>query len=93
MIRLKEIRKQNGLTQEQIANIIGVAKTTYCNYENNVREIDINTLKKLANYYNVTIGYLLGIEETDKIMLSKEDFKKMQELKEIVTKIENSLKD
>lgn len=92
MNRLKEIRKQNKLTQDQVASIIGVAKTTYCNYENGVREIDIDTLKKLSHYYNVTIGYLLGVEETDKIMISKEDFQEMQKLKDIVIKIENSLK-
>ena len=53
MNRLKEIRKQNKLTQDQVANIIGVAKTTYCNYENSVREIEVNingnTLQYIAN--------------------------------------------
>ena len=92
MIRLKEIRKQKGLTQEQIAKIIGVAKTTYCNYENGHSEMEFDTIIKLAKYYDVTIGYLMGVEEQDKIMITKQDFDKMIELKEIVVKIQNSLK-
>lgn len=92
MNRLKEIRKQNNLTQDQVAAIIGVAKTTYCNYEIGRTEMEFNSIIKLAKYYNVSIDYLMGVEETENIYISKEDFKKMQELKEIVTKIENSLK-
>ncbi len=92
MNRLKEIRKANNLTQDQVAEIIGVAKTTYCNYENGRSEMEFSSIIKLAKHFNVSVGYLIGAEETENIYISKEDFKKLQEIKEIVVKIENSLK-
>ena len=64
MNRLKEIRKQNKLTQEQVANIIGVAKTTYCNYEIGRSEMEFNSIIKLAKYYNVSIDYIAGLVDT-----------------------------
>lgn len=62
-IRLKELREEKGLSQMQLAKEIGVKQQTISNYEAGEREPDIRTIKKLCKFFNVTAGYLLGIEE------------------------------
>lgn len=59
-MRLKELRKLNKLNQTEVANILNVAQTTYGGYETQTSEPNIETLTKLANYYNVSLDYLVG---------------------------------
>lgn len=58
--RLRQQRKQRKLTQEDVAQRIGVARTTYAMYEQNSREPDNETLQKLADFFEVSVDYLLG---------------------------------
>ena len=57
-MRLKELREQNKLTQLKVASDLQINNVTYGRYELNVREPDIETLCKLADYYNVSLDYL-----------------------------------
>lgn len=57
---LKEARKKSGMTQKEVADIIGVGQSTYKNYECALREPNGDTIVKLANLFNVTTDYLLG---------------------------------
>lgn len=59
-MNLKELRKEKKQTQEEIAQVLNVQKQTYQNYELGKRSADIETLVKLADYYNVTLDYLVG---------------------------------
>jgi transcriptional regulator with XRE-family HTH domain len=61
--RLVQLRNHFNLTQEELANILGVARTTYAMYEQGKREMDYETLIKLANRFNVSLDYLF--ERTD----------------------------
>lgn len=56
--RLKELREAKGLTQEEVAKIINISRAGYCHYENDRKEPKIETLKILANFYNVSMDYL-----------------------------------
>lgn len=58
--RLKMLRKEQGLTQGNMASILEVARTTYANYEQGTREPDNKTLNKIVDYFNVSADYLLG---------------------------------
>lgn len=60
MERLIELRKQQNLTQQDMARILGISRQAYSNYELGNREADYATLKKIANYFDVTVDYLLG---------------------------------
>lgn len=60
MLKLREIRKKNGLSLKKMGEIIGVAESTMSLYETEKRQPDYNALKKLADYFNVTTDYLLG---------------------------------
>ncbi len=63
MNRLKEIREDNDLNQSQVAKILDMSQTGYSKYECETNDIPTEILKKLADYYNTSIDYLLY--ETD----------------------------
>ena len=58
--RLKKVRIDRGLRQEDIGAIVHVGKSTVSQWENNIHVPDIETIVKIANYLNVTSDYLLG---------------------------------
>ena len=59
-MRLKELRESKRLTQKEVAEVIGYSEISYARYEKGEREPDISTLCKLAEYFNVTVDYLIG---------------------------------
>lgn len=59
-MRLKELRETNHITQTQIANILNMPQSTYQHYENFRSVPSIDTLIKLADYYQVSLDYLVG---------------------------------
>lgn len=63
MIRLKELRKEKKLTQEELARDIGVSKITILRWENGERQIKPDKAQRLADYFGVSVGYLLGYNE------------------------------
>ncbi|MCL2461370.1 MAG: helix-turn-helix domain-containing protein [Defluviitaleaceae bacterium] len=58
--RLKECRKNKGVTQKTVAEFLGINATSYQKYELSLREPNIDTLIKLADYFDVSTDYLLG---------------------------------
>lgn len=61
--RLRLIRKEHKLTQQNIADVLGIDRTTYTVYELGTTTPSPATLVKLSQIYNVTVGYLIGVEE------------------------------
>ena len=61
--RIREVRKLNGMTMKQLGAEIGVAESTVSQYETGKREPDNETLLRIGELFNVTVGYLLGAEE------------------------------
>lgn len=61
--RLKELRKQHKLTQKQLADILFLDQTSISYWENGKTKPDFENQQLLADYFNVTIDYLLGREE------------------------------
>ena len=58
--KLRDLREDMGLTQNEVAQKTDCTLAMISNYELNRREPDLNTLKKLCNFYSVTADYLLG---------------------------------
>ncbi|HHY41645.1 MAG TPA: helix-turn-helix domain-containing protein, partial [Thermoanaerobacterales bacterium] len=58
--RLKMLRKEKNLTMREIGSIIGVSDAAWVKYEKNRAEPSIETLVKIANYFNVSLDFLLG---------------------------------
>ena len=59
---LKEARLKSGLSQKDLSENIGVAKSTYSLYESGKREPNVDTIKKIASVLNVSADMLLGLE-------------------------------
>lgn len=59
---LKEARLKSGISQKDLAENIGVAKSTYSLYESGKREPNVDTIKKIASSLNVSADRLLGID-------------------------------
>ena len=57
--RLRELRKSKHLSQTRLAIELNMNQNTICRYETGAREADYETLVKIADYFNVSIDYLL----------------------------------
>lgn len=62
-MRLKELREENSLTQQAVAEYLNVKQNTYSQYENEKRQLSIDVLIKLAKFYKVTTDYILELED------------------------------
>ena len=60
---LKQLRKEKGISQKDVAKAIGVTISAYSNYEQGLREPSNQILVSLCKYYDVTADYLLGLED------------------------------
>lgn len=58
--RIKQLRKEKDLTQEEFGKIFGIVKSTVSLYENNKSTPDDEIKKKIAEYFNVSLDYLMG---------------------------------
>ena len=58
--RLKDLRKKKGLSQEELAKLLNTTRSRIANYEQGIREPDMEMQEALADFFNVTIDYLFG---------------------------------
>lgn len=65
MNRIALLRKNRKMSQKELGTVVGVAQNTVCNWENGNREPDHEALKKMAVFFDCSIDYLLGQEETE----------------------------
>lgn len=85
--RLKQLRKEQGLTQEDLALYLNVSKQSVWGYENNSVQPSLDVIVKIADRFNVSLDYLLG--RTDKKCNS--NLSTTANNKEIVLKIHDLL--
>lgn len=67
-IRLKTLRSEKELSQQELANIIGISKSSINMYERGEREPSIETLEAFADFFNVDMDYLMGRQEKQKLI-------------------------
>ena len=60
--RLKELRTEKHLSQQQLSQIFSVDRRTISNWENSLREPSLQTVVDIAKYFEVSADYLLGLE-------------------------------
>ena len=58
--RIREIREDNTLTQQKVADLLNIGQRTYADYESGKTRIPIDNLLILAKYYNVSMDYISG---------------------------------
>lgn len=77
---IKKLRTERGITQKQLGDAVGVSQQAVNAYENTETQADYMTLQRIADYFSVTVDYLLGrnsensvAEELEKYSFSNED--------------------
>lgn len=80
--RIKSIRKAAGLTQNQVADIIGISQPTYSEYETRAGNCAFYTLQKIANALNVSVPFLVDVK--NEIFIEKENCKPINNEAEIL---------
>lgn len=82
--RLRSLREKRGISQGEAAKRMGLVRTTYSNYEAGNREPDNETLKRFAEFFEVSTDYLLG---NDTIKNNNNDQAKNDELLDILSRL------
>ncbi len=66
MLRLKDLREDNDLYQKDVAKMLNISQTNYSKYELGKINIPVDTLVKLAIFFNTNIDYMLGLTDESK---------------------------
>ncbi len=64
-LRLKELRKERSITQVELSHRLNIGQNTYSQYETGKREIPLETLVQLAQIYDTSLDYLVGLTDYD----------------------------
>src|SRR6478735_3808036 len=70
--RIALLREKRGLTQEELSIKIGISRASLSHYETSRREPDYETINKIANFFNVSIDYLLGRTNLQQTVLDED---------------------
>ncbi|WP_018214340.1 helix-turn-helix domain-containing protein [Desulfitobacterium hafniense] len=62
-LRIRDIREDHDLTQQQVAKYLRCDQSLYSKYERGERDVPLNVMIKLAKFYNTSIDYLVGLTE------------------------------
>ena len=71
--RIARLREENGLTQEELSLKIGISRAALSHYEKNRRQPDYDIIRKLADFFGVSVDYVLGhtdIRETPESVIN-----------------------
>ena len=90
---LKDLRTKKGVYQKDVAKYLGVDRTTYVKYERGYSEPNLDTIKKLANYFDVTVDFLLGEENTLDSQFNEIEFALYGEVKELTDEQKQDILD
>lgn len=85
-MKLKYLREQNHMSQKELGDILNLSQRAISRYENGDAEPDFATVKKISLFFNVTIDYLLGEDDSNIILITKNNYENLK-------KIENQLKE
>ena len=59
----KQLKKESGLSDKKLGELLGVSHSTICRWENGQSDIKSNDLIKVAQFFGVTLEYLVGLED------------------------------
>lgn len=97
MKRLKELRLNKNLTQQQLGKLMSVSGQTILNWENDITYPSVKKLIELASFFDVSIDYLLDFKEKDtnfdKIINILNDYEKEDLIKLIATFVNKALNE
>lgn len=87
MNNLKKLRKLNNLTQKDVANLLNIEQSTYGKYERDEIPLNFHYGKILANYYKVSLSYLVDIDN-EEITITLQQYKDLIKARDTINSIE-----
>lgn len=69
-LRIRQLREQHKMSQEQLGRIVGRSKSVISSYENNIKVPPLEILTQIAVVFHVSLDYLVGIDKADMLSLS-----------------------
>ena len=66
LLRIRELRIDNDMSQQEVANLIGMSQTGYSKYEIGENQPPVETLIKLAKLYGTSVDFILGLTKDNK---------------------------
>lgn len=87
--RLKKLRESNNLMQKELAAKLGCSEKTISGYERGERSPKKDTLKKIAEIFDVSVDYLIGSEENNSLFTKKDERDIAKSLERIMCKLES----
>lgn len=69
--RLRDLREDMDMSQERIGKVLGISQTVYSRYERGYQTIPVEHLLVLADYYNVSVDYILGRTNEKRLQVKK----------------------
>ena len=91
--RLKRLRKEKGLTQDELGHLVGLKKSEICLYEKEQRSPSLETILDLVGIFDVSADYLIGSEVKAKVFIKKEHVDNYPMTKEEMLFLEELKKD
>ncbi len=61
--RIRDLREDHDLTQQELADMLGCSQATYSRYETGDVNVPIDILKRLSQFYQVSIDYIVGLSD------------------------------
>ena len=86
---LKYLRNREHLSQAELAEKLGVAKSTISMYEVGKREPDFETLESIADFFNVDMNFLLGKQEEETVLTAKDERDIARKLEETLNQLDS----
>ena len=90
MKRLRQLRTNKKLTQKDVAEFLGVDRTTYVKYETGASEPNFDTLQRLATFFGVSTDYLLGTETKMPVLTEKDERDIAKELEKTLSRLDGA---
>ena len=69
-MRIKELRKQRGISQDELGKVLGVSRSAICQYEQGGRIPNYKSVVAMADYFNVTVDFLLD-RDINRVLIEK----------------------
>ena len=91
-LRIKELREQHKMSQEQLGRRIDRSKSVISSYENNIKIPPLDILTKIAVIFNVSLDYLVGIDKTEMVSIDGLTEQQKQLLQTIVFEFKDRAK-
>lgn len=88
-VRLIQVRKKKKLTQKQVAKQLGLSVTTISGYENGIKLPSIKRLRVLAQFYDTSADYLLGLSPYKALSIENLSKEQARILEELLKELEN----